>query len=123
MKKLLLILLCLPLLFTSCQKDVEGCTNPLASNYDTNATEDDGSCTFCETCIVTIKDYAFDDGLTQAEVDSLEAMALGQSFYDAIFEAAYGYSEGEYCGGDLDAIKDEADITNDFYTFGWECVE
>ena len=52
MKKLLLILLFLPLLFSYCQQNdptpnnnsISGCTNPAAPNYDNTATADDGSC-------------------------------------------------------------------------------
>ena len=37
-----------------CGDELEGCTDPLACNYNPNATEDDGSCTYldgvCETC-------------------------------------------------------------------------
>ena len=45
MKKLLLILLCLPLLFSSCKKE-EGCTDPVAINYNVDAESDDGSCDY-----------------------------------------------------------------------------
>ena len=45
MKKLLLILFFLPLLFSSCKKE-EGCTNPLAKNYNVDAESDDGSCDY-----------------------------------------------------------------------------
>tara|TARA_Y100000589_G_scaffold318084_1_gene344999 strand:- start:210 stop:719 length:510 start_codon:yes stop_codon:yes gene_type:complete len=45
MKKLLLILLCLPLLFSSCKKE-EGCTDPIATNYNSDAESDDGSCVY-----------------------------------------------------------------------------
>ena len=45
MKKLLLILLCLPLLFGSCKKE-EGCTDPVATNYNSDAESDDGSCNY-----------------------------------------------------------------------------
>ena len=45
MRKLPLILLCLPLLFSSCKKE-EGCTDPSATNYNIDAESDDGSCNF-----------------------------------------------------------------------------
>ena len=59
MKKLLLILLCLPLLFTTCKKEdieptnyvatnnpVAGCTDAIATNYNAEATINDGSCEY-----------------------------------------------------------------------------
>tara|TARA_B100000902_G_scaffold129800_1_gene128844 strand:- start:224 stop:883 length:660 start_codon:yes stop_codon:yes gene_type:complete len=49
MKKLLIILLCLPLLFTTCKKEEEepvyGCMIQAADNYNPSAAIDDGSCT------------------------------------------------------------------------------
>ena len=45
MKKLILILLCLPLLFSSCKKE-EGCTDPIAKNYNSDAELDNGSCDY-----------------------------------------------------------------------------
>jgi len=51
--KRILILLCLPLLFTTCKKEedntpasVQGCTDPLATNYNPAATINDGSCVY-----------------------------------------------------------------------------
>ena len=53
MKKLLLILLCLPLIFTTCKKEDDtgnsgtpGCTDSNATNYDPTANIDDGSCIY-----------------------------------------------------------------------------
>ena len=39
-----LVLLMTSPFFTSCNKDTEGCTNPDATNYEADATIDDGSC-------------------------------------------------------------------------------
>jgi hypothetical protein len=41
---LVLALVCLAVV--SCKKDIEGCTDPMANNYDENATKDDGSCIY-----------------------------------------------------------------------------
>ena len=60
MKKLLLILLCLPLLFTTCKKEdntpqntnVYGCLDTLAFNYNPLATVDDISCIYTKAIII-----------------------------------------------------------------------
>ena len=44
MKYLIVSMLVLGLVSTSCKK--EGCTNPEASNYDEEADKDDGNCVF-----------------------------------------------------------------------------
>ena len=45
MKKLLYLLIATSLVFTACKKE-EGCTDPIATNYNADAEEDDNSCTY-----------------------------------------------------------------------------
>ncbi|MBG65722.1 MAG: hypothetical protein CMP73_03575 [Flavobacteriales bacterium] len=52
MKKILYLFLVLPLLFSSCAKE-EGCTDSQATNYNSDAEEDDGTCTYDITGVWT----------------------------------------------------------------------
>jgi hypothetical protein len=56
-------------LLTACQKE-KGCTNPLATNYDANATDDDGSCLFDASPAYEIPTtYTFVDASGNSTVD------------------------------------------------------
>lgn len=47
MKKILYTLLAFSITFTSCKKEeIEGCTDSIATNYDSDAELDDGSCNY-----------------------------------------------------------------------------
>ena len=45
MKKIIYLVLAVSFIFTACKKE-EGCTDPIATNYNGDAEDDDGSCTF-----------------------------------------------------------------------------
>ena len=45
MKKLLYLFLAVSFIFTACKKE-EGCTDAIATNYNADAEDDDGSCTY-----------------------------------------------------------------------------
>tara|TARA_Y100000739_G_C20429789_1_gene382840 strand:+ start:22 stop:471 length:450 start_codon:yes stop_codon:yes gene_type:complete len=59
MKKILYLFLVLPLLFSSCAKE-EGCTDPLASNYNADAEDNDGSCLYSVIATWNLNSYTVD---------------------------------------------------------------
>ena len=84
MKKLLYTLLAVSLIFSACKKEddevivptvVYGCTDSTATNYNSVATQDDGSCTYTPTSTVydtlvgywNLTQYDIGNGLTVAD--------------------------------------------------------
>lgn len=77
MKALFFILLSLPIfLFTDCQKDVDGCTDPKALNYNPDANVNSG----CEYSTSTFIFYASGNSIFGQSIDSLKLYAQDSQF-------------------------------------------
>ena len=63
MKKLLYVCLAVAFIFTACKKE-EGCTNSMATNYNADAEEDDGSCTYSIVGVWTPTSMALESSYT-----------------------------------------------------------
>ena len=149
MKKLLLILLCLPLLFSSCKKE-EGCTDSTATNYNIDAENDDGSCIYEGCTDATANNYSsvasIDDGscckdcsmayetINGFDSAELDAIANGYGYEDCgafyiaeVLDGGDGWESGEFCGEDLMDTEDEEELddvdengTMDLRVY-WDC--
>ena len=77
MKKIIYLFLVLPLIFSSCAKE-EGCKDTLATNYNADAEEDDGSCLSNITGIWSVDDYILNGVslFSSAAGNSLTSMAV-----------------------------------------------
>ena len=91
MKKLFFIPIIISLFFfTSCEKDEEinGCTDAAAVNYDSNATNDDGSCQYNFIKRWTITSFTANGGDISSPGDYIEFFTDGSylSYTGGIFE-------------------------------------
>ena len=88
MKKILYLFLVLPLIFSSCKKE-EGCKDALATNYNADAEEDDGSCTYSLVGVWTTTSMIITG-------DGAMGPGPGEMISDISVEEYYFYSSGNF---------------------------
>jgi hypothetical protein len=65
MKKQGFILLLLLLVMHTANAQISGCTDPMASNYNTSATINDGSCVYSNASVTPVTSYVLDNVLSE----------------------------------------------------------
>ena len=117
MKKLLLILLCLPLIFVSCKKEevsISGCKDSSAVNYNYLAEVDNGSCIYTKAVIIV------EDGsgnpVPHARV-VLHANPLKQSLYS--YDPDYYSGLDELVMENLDTLYSSTGQNTDVFEGDW----
>ena len=82
-------------IFSSCEKEIVGCTDATACNYNVEATDDDGSCEYssCAGCTNPIacnynESVTVDDGSCQIPIDSILEIigSIEQTVYGSVGE-------------------------------------
>jgi hypothetical protein len=91
--------------------EVEGCTNASASNYDESATDDNGSCISWKDAYENCLTSGGDDGVTQSDVDAVQALLDVANADLAIALANQGADDG-VTQSDVDAVQALLDVAN-----------
>lgn len=77
--KFIIILFAFCFAFFSCKK--RGCTDPIATNYNTDATKDNGSCEYGSNCLYNTINSSFSElDLSQTNNDNLFIMNLNEDY-------------------------------------------
>ena len=103
--------------------EVIGCTYEEASNFNANATLDDGSCVY-EDCDITIDNQAaFDAGVASVDITSNDQAVYDGAFADGV--ASVICPEVDACPMDLnnDNLIGTSDLLELLGAFGNECLE
>jgi len=91
--------------------EVGGCTNASASNYDESATDDNGSCISWKDAYENCLTSGGDDGVTQSDVDAVQALLDVANADLAIALANQGADDG-VTQSDVDAVQALLDVAN-----------
>ena len=117
MKKLLLILLCLPLVFVSCKKEevsISGCKDSSAVNYNYLAEVDNGSCIYTKA-VINVKNGS-GSKVTNARV-VLHAMPLKSPLYT--YNADNYETFDDMIRSNLDTIYGPQGQISDIFVADW----
>ena len=91
--------------------EVGGCTDTSASNFDATATEEDGSCISWEEAYGNCLASGGDDGITQADVDAVQALLDAANADLATALANQGEDDG-VTQADVDAVQALLNVAN-----------
>ena len=82
---------------------IQGCTDPLADNYDAFATQDDGSCTYTILGCTDLSAYNYDPTATQ---DDGSCVYSPPCLFTQLGSDIYGEAENDYSGDPISLSSD-----------------
>ena len=119
MKKLLYLFLSVSFIFTACKKE-EGCTDAIAANYNADAEDDDGSCTYSIIGVWTPTSILF----TQTMSATVMGQIVNEGSFDTTMTAAQaGLGEYiEFTSSTVITTNDYGDLETDNYTISGNTI-